>query len=434
MHFADEAAFQVISGKGGDGCVSFRREKYIPKGGPDGGDGGKGGDVIFKLNPHLNTLYNLRSKKTYKAQNGFPGEGNDKHGKNGQDLIIEVPAGTLIYNSESEELLADISPEHPTWVAVFGGRGGYGNAHFTSSVRKAPDFGELGDWAQAKDLRLELKLVADVGIVGLPSRGKSTLISVISNAKPKIAEYEFTTLVPNLGVVHHKGENMVVSDVPGLIEGASEGKGLGHEFLRHVERCSVLLHLLDAGRLDKLTEDYKVIMEELKAYAPGLLEKPMVIAVNKTDLLDKELQEEVEALLRPSIGESPLFFISAAAHMGLETLLDHLLHEVRAHQEEELKHTETVETTPTETITIRPLEEMDEWTFYQDEDGKFHVKGSRIEQIARMTDRSKIGALERLMDVLQKKGMAKRLEKAGLEDGDKFFIGELEFEYMEEIG
>lgn len=440
--FCDEVRIHVVSGKGGDGCVSFRREKYIPKGGPDGGNGGKGGDVVFLTNPHLNTLYKLRGKKIFKAQSGEYGMGNKRHGGDGEDLIIEVPVGTMIKEEETGKLIADLTLPGMRFVAALGGRGGYGNEHFKSSTRQSPEFAELGDIPQERDLILELKLVADVGIIGLPSVGKSTLISVISNARPKIADYPFTTLIPNLGVVDHKGYSFVVSDIPGLIEGASEGKGLGHQFLRHIERCSVLVHLVDGGHLDAITKDIDVINTELAKYSDVLGEKEQILVINKGDLLDSELQ----GLLQEQVlayGYTEVYCISAVTHQGLEPLLDRIMGMVQTYKKEHpLEGTTPVFSEDAElvhlpdgSVLLRPhfATETDHWTITENDEGKIIVRGARLEQIARMTDRSKVGGVARLHDVLDKVGVAKELAKRHLYEGDVFAIGDIDVEYIEQL-
>lgn len=287
MKFIDYVKIHVKAGDGGRGCVSFRREKYVPRGGPDGGDGGKGGDIIIKATKELNTLLDLRYQREYKAEKGEHGKGSNKHGKDGESRIIPVPVGTLIKNAETEKIIADLDYHDAEVVVAKGGRGGLGNAHFATPTRQAPKFAQLGEKGEEKWLVLELKLLADVGLIGLPNAGKSTLISVISSAKPKIADYPFTTLVPNLGVVKLEDfRSFVVADIPGLIEGAHRGAGLGFQFLRHVERTSILLHLVDIS--DMLTtdpvEDFEKINRELVLYSPELLNKPMAVAGTKIDI------------------------------------------------------------------------------------------------------------------------------------------------------
>jgi len=353
MRFVDEAAIIVRSGKGGAGCVSFRREKFIPKGGPDGGDGGKGGDVILRANPDLLTLYDLRLKRTYEARNGSGGMGRQKNGKAAEDLVIEVPLGTQLYEvppetslyeapvepdqedapevlaapeeaePEKPVLVADLTEPGQTYVACRGGRGGKGNLHFTSSTMRAPRFAQPGEPGEEKRLKLMLKVLADVGIIGLPNAGKSTFIAAVSRAQPKIAAYPFTTLTPNLGVVEgDMGDRLVMADIPGLIEGAHEGLGLGHRFLRHVERTRVLLHLVSAEDTapETLFEAFGVVDEELRLFDPGLAARPQIRVVNKIDLLSPE-----DLAARRQAAEAsglPVLFMSALTGEGVEAVLE----------------------------------------------------------------------------------------------------------------
>ncbi len=428
--FCDEVRIEVNSGKGGNGSISFRREKYIPKGGPDGGDGGRGGDVIFTVNPHLNTLYNLKGKRVFHAEVGEQGKGNNKHGRNGEPLVIEVPEGTLVYDEDTGDLLADLNSAQSQITVCRGGRGGYGNAHFVSSVRRAPEFAELGDIAETKNIRLEMKLIADVGIIGLPSSGKSTLISIISNARPKIADYPFTTLVPNLGVVAHKGYSFVVSDIPGLIEGASEGKGLGITFLKHIERCSILIHVIDIFHLDAVMEDYQVVRNELRKYSEALYEQPEIIVLNKADLLDEAMREFIVEEFEKHTGKKP-YVISGATKSGLETLLDHAVEEVKKYK----GHTHDIEPTviTPDTKVYTPLSDDDSRWRMVEKDGEVYIFGERLEQIVRMTDVSNPGAMERVYDVLEKRGVTNALTRKGLLEGDPFYIGAIEFEFREKL-
>lgn len=324
MKFIDEATIIVQSGNGGRGCVSFRRERYIPRGGPDGGDGGLGGDVIFKAAANKRTLYHLQFKKEYKAPNGKPGEGSQRAGRGGEDLTIEVPAGTLVFNAESGELLHDLVAADQQVVVAQGGRGGKGNLHFKSSTNRAPHYAQPGEPGQRLTLRLELKLMADVGIMGLPNAGKSTLISVISSARPKIADYPFTTLTPNLGVVAlGGGEPFVVADIPGLIEGAHTGVGLGVRFLRHVERTRLLVHLIDATAIEEKDplQAYRTINHELTMYSQTLAEKPQLVVLNKLDVTGSDQLADCFCQALPDRG---VLRISAAAHKGLDSLIIHI--------------------------------------------------------------------------------------------------------------
>jgi GTPase len=337
--FIDHAEISVKAGDGGRGCVSFRREKYIPKGGPDGGNGGRGGSVIFVADPNVNTLLDFVHKRTWNARNGEPGTGKQCSGLAADDLMVHVPPGTLIFDKETSELIVDLGPGQQHTVAK-AGRGGFGNEHFKTPTNQTPQTAEPGEPGEKKLLRLELKLIADVGIVGLPNAGKSTLLSSISAARPKIADYPFTTLTPQLGIAELDAKRrLVFADIPGLIEGAADGVGLGHDFLRHIERCRVLVHLIDmtAGQDETLAElspakSYRVIREELTRYSPTLAEKPELIVLNKLDLLDDEQQAKVLSKFRRSlkIGRAdPLHVISAATHKGTRELLEALWTMVR---------------------------------------------------------------------------------------------------------
>ena len=324
MKFVDEVQIKVISGHGGAGCVSFRREKYIPRGGPNGGDGGKGGDVIISANARLNTLLDLRYNKVNAAKKGEPGRGRDCHGKNAEDLRIAVPVGTVIKDAETGVELIDLTEDGQTFIAATGGRGGKGNTHFVSSTNRSPRFAQPGEEGEELELRLELKLLADVGIIGFPNAGKSTLISKISEAKPKIADYPFTTLTPNLGVVRYKEfGSFVVADIPGLVEGAHKGTGLGIRFLKHIERTSLFIHVIDISGLtdrDPL-KDFDVINRELTEFNPALASNPQIVALNKVDLLgDRTGVDEIqEELLQRGC---KVFQISAATGEGLPLFID----------------------------------------------------------------------------------------------------------------
>ncbi|WP_336605589.1 GTPase ObgE [Fundidesulfovibrio soli] len=327
MRFVDEAVITVKSGNGGRGCVAFRREKFIAFGGPNGGDGGKGGDVIFRVSPSLLTLYDLRLKRRYEARNGQMGLGSQCNGKNADDQVVEVPQGTLIYEitEEGEHLAADLTDIGQEWVAAKGGRGGKGNMHFKTSTNRAPRFAQPGEPGEEKRLRLELRLLAEVGIIGLPNAGKSTLISAISAAKPKIANYPFTTLTPNLGVIQGEdGMQLVAADIPGLIEGAHTGQGLGHDFLKHVSRTRLLVHLLSAEetQADDPFAGFSLVDDELVRFDPELAKRPQLRAVNKVDLLGPERLEELRQAARDR--GLDLRFISAKEGAGLEKLVEEM--------------------------------------------------------------------------------------------------------------
>lgn len=321
--FIDEAEIEVKAGDGGDGAVAFRREKYVPKGGPSGGNGGKGGDVIIQAFRNLNTLLDFKYKRKYAAGNGAMGGSSLKDGKNGKDVLIKVPIGTIVKDSESQKVLADLDKDGKLIVVAKGGRGGKGNSNFATPTNQAPRFAEKGKKGESRKIILELKLIADVGIVGFPNAGKSTLISVISAAKPKIADYPFTTLEPNLGIVYYKDyKSFTVADIPGIIEGAHEGKGLGLKFLRHIERTKILLFLIEVTS-ENIERDYKILLNELKQYSKKLAERKKIIAISKTDLIDKKDFEKIP-LKKFSKEKIPIIPISAVTNDGIPLLLDKL--------------------------------------------------------------------------------------------------------------
>jgi GTP-binding protein len=316
QHFVDEAIIHVRSGKGGAGCVSFRREKFIPFGGPDGGDGGDGGSVVFIVKENVRTLYQIKLKRNFFAQNGSPGMGSQMSGKKGSDVSVEVPPGTLIYDADTNELIKDMTIEDYSFVLLKGGMGGRGNMHFATSTNQAPRYAQPGIPGKEMNLRIELKLIADVGLVGFPNAGKSTLLSVVTKAKPKIANYPFTTLIPNLGVFYVSNESFVMADIPGIIEGASDGAGLGIDFLKHIERTKILLYLIDLESENYL-DQYGLLREELKTYSKKMLKKPSLIVASKTDLENSEEKiEELKIKLKKDI-----IPISSITHKGLEKLL-----------------------------------------------------------------------------------------------------------------
>ncbi len=321
MKFIDEASITVQSGDGGRGCVSLRREKYVPRGGPDGGDGGKGGDVVLKSSLRRRTLYPFQFKRQFKAQKGTHGQGKQKTGRNGADLIIEVPPGTLVKDAATGEVIKDFTTAGESFTVAKGGRGGLGNARFKTSTNRTPRYAQPGEAGQSRDLKLELKLLADVGIIGLPNAGKSTLISMVSSASPKIANYPFTTLTPTLGVVETDwGDPFVVADIPGLIEGAHQGAGLGTQFLRHIERTRILIHLIDAGEIDPKhpRDHYETVNRELKSFNPQLTEKPQIIALNKMDLPGAS---EAATAFTEALDPEPVILMSAKENRGIKRLI-----------------------------------------------------------------------------------------------------------------
>jgi GTPase len=319
--FVDYALIEVSSGKGGDGAVTFRREKYVPKGGPSGGDGGSGGNVILKANTNLHTLLDFRYKKKYKAANGESGGNSLKDGKNGKDIVIGVPIGTVVKDAETEKIIFDLNEESKEVVIAKGGRGGKGNSKFATSTNQTPRFAEDGKQGEYKKVILELKLIADVGLVGFPNSGKSTLISKISAAKPKIADYPFTTLEPNLGIVRYKDfQSFTVADIPGIIEGASQGKGLGHQFLRHIERTRIILFLIESTS-ENLKSDFEILLNELKSYSPKLVQKKVIVSVSKADLIDHKTGIKISNLKFKGVSEKPIIF-SSITGSGLDELMD----------------------------------------------------------------------------------------------------------------
>ena len=434
--FLDQVSIEISGGNGGGGCVAWRREKYIPKGGPAGGDGGQGGSVYFIADANTDTLTAYSSKKSFSAERGQTGSGSKRHGRNGEDLFLKVPPGTLVKRfaeaDEEGEIIADLQEHGDQVLAAKGGRGGYGNAHFVSSTRQRPDFAELGEPGEEYRIFLELKLVADVGIIGYPSVGKSTLISVISAAKPKIADYHFTTLVPNLGVVTVEDRSYVVCDVPGLIEGASEGRGLGDTFLKHIERCGILLHVLDLSRAlgtenaidtDVLTEDYRAIRKELEAYSPTLAEKQELVILNKIDLVAGDTADIEEKL--KSNGIAVFMGISAATKQGTDSLVKKLLPYVLEAKEQRAQEA-LAEDEPLP--VLRPQETTDAMGAYrleQAEDGTIHVSGKRIEQFVKMTNFMSEGGQQRFRDVLERIGLLKQLRKNQRENSP-VFIGDID--------
>jgi GTP-binding protein len=419
VKFIDEASISVAAGNGGDGLVAWRREKYIPKGGPAGGDGGHGGSVYLEATPELSTLVEFRFKRHFAADSGKPGGTSNKSGKSGEDLVIPVPVGTLVYRTlegEPEAFLSDLSAPGERVAVAKGGRGGLGNQHFATSTRQAPRFAEKGEPGERCQLRLELRLLADAGIIGLPNAGKSTLLSVVSAARPKIADYPFTTLEPQLGVVRVSDEeSFVMVDVPGLIEGAHEGAGLGDQFLRHVERTRVLIHLLDGGKpLDEILRDKTTIEHELTAWNPKLIEKPTLLVVSKLDLPDA--QERLEEL-RTQFAQ--IRGISSATGEGVQDLVYAAW---RTIQETPMPEVATPEPAR---IHLKPSEPF----LIQKEEDTFVISGERVERLAAMTNFDSDEGLARFEQILAKMGVDKKLREMGASEGDTVRIGPYEFTY-----
>ena len=409
--FVDTAKVFIQAGKGGNGAVSFRRELYIEKGGPDGGDGGRGGNVIFKATKDLNTLLNFRYKPELKAKNGENGSKRNKTGKTGENLIVKVPVGTLV--KKEGIILADLDIDGKEVIIANGGDGGFGNAHFKSSVRQTPRVAERGEAGETFEADLELKLLADIGLVGFPNAGKSTFLSVVSNARPEIANYAFTTLTPNLGVASIDNSNLLIADIPGLIEGASEGKGLGDAFLRHVERTSVLLHLIDIYEEDP-AKQYKIIREELAKYQPELLDRPELIALTKSEGMDEDLKAYQVEKIKQVAPNSQIFVISSVAHQGLKELLRALKIEVDNYRLQSKKEEENNDEAELPIITLSQAEVENSWyAEYLEEEGIYIVKGKKIEKFARRTNFNNIHGVNRLRDIMRKMGIEQEIRRMG---------------------
>lgn len=416
--FVDRVQVGIEAGSGGDGYVSFRQEKFIDRGGPDGGDGGNGGSVILQASRNQNTLANFRFQKTLKAPDGERGFKQRMHGKSGQDLVVAVPVGTVVLTDDGIEL-ADLHEDNQEFVVAAGGKGGFGNAHFTSSVRQAPKVAENGEQGEKLQAVLELRMIADVGLVGLPNAGKSTLLSVISNAKPEIANYPFTTLIPNLGMVDvDEGTSLLFADIPGLIEGASQGKGLGDEFLRHVERTKVLVHLIDAYQND-IAEAYRTIQTELKEYKTDLTVKPQIVVLTKIEGLDDEIVKDRLSELQELVpAETPLMAISAQSKQGIKELLYEIKSQVSTIVSVEEAAKEEAEANPV--YRLAPTEK----NFHVgNHGGYFTVTGHRIEKFAARTRFEDEEGERRLRDIMKKMGIMRELEKQGIKPGEKIIIG-----------
>lgn len=427
--FIDRIEIEVKAGNGGNGAVSFRREKYVAAGGPDGGDGGRGGNIVFRVDSGSNTLLAFRYKRKFKAENGGDGKAEKMHGKNGADTVILVPPGTLLRDPESGRILFDMS-EAPEYIACRGGRGGWGNRHFATPTRQIPRFAKSGTAGEERTLLLELKMIADVGLIGFPSVGKSSLLSRISAARPKIADYHFTTLSPNLGVVSvGEGRGFVAADIPGLIEGAADGAGLGHEFLRHVDRCRLLLHVVDIAATEGRdpVEDMKIIDRELARYSPDLAARPQIVVGNKCDmvLLDEEpYVRDFEAYVR-SLGR-PLFYVSAATGEGIPELLREVartldtLPPVRVYESEISREEEAAASAVGERETT-----------VRRENGVFYVEGKWLYNFMGQINFDDYQSLSFFSRVLQKNGVIDLLRNAGAKDGDTVNIYDFEFDFVQ---
>ncbi len=469
--FVDIAKVSLKAGKGGNGAVSFRHEIYIPKGGPDGGDGGKGGDIVFRADRNTNTLVDFRFTPILTAENGKNGAGQRAAGRSGKDLIIDVPIGTCVYRIESSSatsesaektepkqeriLIADLTTDRQEAIIAHGGTGGFGNAHFKSSTRQAPRIAEIGEPGEEFEAELELKSMADVGLVGLPNAGKSTFLSVVSNAKPEIADYPFTTITPNLGVATIDNRDLLIADIPGLIEGASEGKGLGHDFLRHVDRTAVLLHLVDVYNEDA-GKAYQTIRKELDKYS-DLKNRPEIVALTKCEGVDQDIIKMQMTSILDNNPEAVIFTISSSAHQGLTELLRELAVAVDKRRKEHpsanassisdsgtaasgLREAKTEEhskgsnslSSDIPTISLSPSALKDTWKVNKIDDNHFMVTGEKIEKFARKTDPNNYASLNRLRDIMKKMGIRAELTTQGAKPDSLIMIADKEFTLVED--
>ena len=423
MQFIDKAKIYIEAGKGGDGTVAFRREAHVPKGGPAGGDGGKGGSIIFEATTSLSTLLDLKYKRVYKARPGGNGMAKKMHGADASDLVIKVPVGTVITNEETGKIMADLTEDRQRVVLAKGGRGGRGNARFATSRNPAPQICERGEPGEKFDVCCELKLLADVGLVGFPSVGKSTFLSVVSRARPEIADYHFTTIVPNLGVVQAKdGRNFVMADLPGLIEGASQGKGLGHQFLRHIERCRVIVHIIDMSGSEGRDpyEDYVTINKELGEYEYRLLERPQIIVANK---MDGDEAEENLKKFKEKLGDQKVFPIIAPIHEGIDAVLYAVADALETapdffNQEEEQ-----------ESVLYTYKEEEKPFTIHNKGNGVWEVTGKKVERLVQMASFTTDDGFQRFALQIRNMGIDDALREAGCEDGDTVRLYDFEFEF-----
>lgn len=421
--FLDRVKIIIKAGNGGNGSTSFLRNAQTAKGGPDGGEGGNGGSIIFEATDSMNTLYEFRFHKKFVAENGENGSKQLRSGKNGEDIVIKVPSGTVIIDAQSNKIITDLYQEGERFIALKGGKGGHGNAYYKSSIKQAPHFSQTGEITIQKEVILELKTIADVGLVGFPNAGKSTLLSFISNANPKIANYPFTTLYPNLGVCEVKGETFVVADIPGLIEGASQGQGLGHYFLRHVERVRLILHLVDVSQSDgrDFIEDYRIINEELKKYSEELAKTPQIIVLSKSDLIDEELLNERIERFKKEIN-LPFVVISCATYKNVEELKNKTL--------------ELLSKIPKkQPITIEKFDfderDKDSITITRDDEGAFVLSGGKIDNFIRGVVLSDTRSFAYFQNRLQEMGIIDMLKEKGLKNGSIVKIKDIVFEYFE---
>ncbi|WP_430785031.1 GTPase ObgE [Virgibacillus flavescens] len=425
--FVDQVSVFIKAGDGGNGLVAYRREKYVPMGGPAGGDGGNGGDVIFEVDEGLNTLMDFRYNKHFKAKRGENGMSKTQHGKNAEPLIVSVPPGTTVLDEDTNEIIADLTAHQQRAVIATGGRGGRGNTRFATPRNPAPDLAENGEPGRERNIKVELKLLADVGLVGFPSVGKSTLLSVVSAAKPKIADYHFTTLSPNLGVVEtHDHRSFVMADLPGLIEGASEGIGLGHQFLRHVERTRIIVHVIDMAGTEGRDpyEDFIKINEELKEYDVKLTDRPQIIAANKMDMPHAE--DNLVEFKEKIDGAYPIYSVSAVTKEGLREVLFAI-----ADRLDEIPKVSTKIEDKDEKVVYRYQKEDIPFTVSRDPDGAYVLQGIKIEKLFKMTDFNHDEAVQRFSRQIRGMGVDEELRKRGAKDGDTIRLLDYEFEFIE---
>ncbi|MBQ7307840.1 MAG: GTPase ObgE [Clostridia bacterium] len=420
--FVDKATITIKAGNGGDGCVHFYRAKYVLNGGPDGGNGGKGGNIVFVADKDMTNLIDFRFTKVFRAENGLKGEGNNRQGKSGQDLIITVPLGTVIKDFETGKIVADMMKHNEPKVILQGGNGGRGNSYFANSRRQTPSFCETGEISKEYKVTLELKTIADVGLIGYPSVGKSMLLSIMTNAKPKIASYHFTTLVPNLGISSYKDINFLIADIPGIIDGASQGKGLGLEFLRHIERTRVLVHLIDIAELEGRTaiQDFNAINAELASYSQKLVNRPQIVVLNKCDLLEDD--EPIERFKKELNGKYPVVVVSCETTQGINELKQIIVETLSKTPlpEETVVEQENLDTKDYTTFEVRKLDEH-----------RFEVYGGFVDKLIRSIIVSDPESFAYFQKRLRNGGVIDKLKEIGMEDGDTLICKELEFEYFD---
>lgn len=428
--FVDRAKISIKSGKGGNGCVSFRREPFVPEGGPDGGDGGRGGDIIFMADNNLRTLMDFRYKRKYEAENGQDGMKKKRFGKKGENLTIKVPLGTVIVDEESGLVMKDLVKDGDFFVAAKGGKGGKGNVNFKNSVRQAPNFAEAGGFAQSRNVILELKLIADVGLIGFPNVGKSTLLSVSTSANPKIANYHFTTITPNLGVVEIFDTSFIMADIPGLIEGAHTGAGLGLQFLKHIERTKLLIHVVDISGSEgrNAIEDFEKINEELSLYGTHLLKKPQLVAANKMDMVEEDSEEYLSFKKHVEDKGYRVFPLSAPINQGVHELMSAAAEELQrlaALPEEEEVY---------EFFDLGQEDEDEDYReIYAEKEGDVYVlTGKQLQKIFNSTNFNDMGSLRYLYKYIEKNGAIEKLKELGLEEGDTIRVIDYEFEFFDD--